>query len=60
MSKNLKVSELVKDVPERRVLLAEEVTSPKALKQESVCKEQQGGHSGCGEASQGEGRRRRG
>lgn len=29
-------------MPERRVLWAEEMTRPKALKRESVCKEQQG------------------
>lgn len=58
MSKTLKVSELVKELPERRVLWAEEMTSPKALKWESVCKDQQGGQGGWIKVSKGEESRR--
>lgn len=47
MSKNVKVSELVRETPEkRREYRAEEMASPKALTQGPVCHGQQGGRCG--------------
>lgn len=56
--KNWKVSEFVKEIPERRGPWAEETASSKALRQESGCKDQQGSHCGWRSVSKGEDRGR--